>query len=138
MRYTKTYNSWKGMKARCDNSNRVNYEYYGSSGVTYPRSWKFYDNFLLDMGERPEGTTLDRIDNTKGYSKENCRWATPSQQTRNSSHTSLNPIIVKYFRKVRARSSLGNYQLAKELEATFQIPASTIGKLFSGTTWNGV
>jgi len=71
------------MKNRCDYSCSGNYARYGAVGVTYVSDWKSYDKFLEDVGERPEKMTLDRIDSSKGYSKENCRWATPSQQQSN-------------------------------------------------------
>lgn len=60
-----------------------NYARYGGAGVTYDKLWDSYDQFLQDMGERPDGMTLDRIDSSKGYSKQNCRWATPAQQQAN-------------------------------------------------------
>jgi len=60
-----------------------NYERYGAKGVTFDPRWNKYKDFLEDMGERPDGMTLDRIDPSKGYSKENCRWATPAQQQAN-------------------------------------------------------
>ena len=71
------------MRSRCDHPCSGNYSRYGAVGVTYTSDWKSYDKFLEDMGERPEGMTIDRIDHTKGYSKENCRWATPAQQQAN-------------------------------------------------------
>ena len=64
------------MKIRCQR----NPDY---CGVSYDPRWEVFENFLEDMGERPEGTTLDRIDGSKGYSKDNCRWATPKEQARN-------------------------------------------------------
>ena len=78
-----TYASWQSMKSRCGNPCAGNYERYGAKGVTYDESWETFDNFLEDMGERPDGKTLDRIDSKKGYSKDNCRWATPSEQQSN-------------------------------------------------------
>ena len=71
------------MRNRCDYASSGNYSRYGAVGVTYVSDWKSYNKFLEDMGERPEGMTLDRIDSSKGYSKENCRWATPAQQQAN-------------------------------------------------------
>jgi len=84
-----TYHSWRSLRNRCDNKHTWNYHRYGGSGVTYDSRWDFYDLFLEDMGERPDGKTLDRIDNTKGYFKENCRWATPSEQQKNRSCSML-------------------------------------------------
>jgi len=78
-----TYISWHNMKSRCDHTTSGNYSRYGAVGVTYVSDWKSYDKFLEDVGERPEGMTLDRIDSSKGYSKNNCRWATPAQQQAN-------------------------------------------------------
>ena len=78
-----TYNSWRGLRDRCTNPKHKNYSLY-KDRLTDKR-WLVFENFLADMGERPEGTTLDRIDNEQGYCKENCRWASPSQQHRNHS-----------------------------------------------------
>ena len=74
------------MRNRCRLKTVWNYASYGGAGLSYEPSWESYDNFLLDMGERPDGMTLDRIDNTKGYYKDNCRWATPAQQQANRSN----------------------------------------------------
>lgn len=78
-----TYNSWMGLRRRCLNKNNIGYHKYGGSGITHIGKWETFEGFLEDMGERPIGMTLDRIDNSKGYSKENCRWATKLQQTQN-------------------------------------------------------
>lgn len=80
-----TYRTWKMMKARCNNTRHKSYKYYGGKGITYDPRWESFDNFLLDMGERPLGTTLERKDGTKDYCKENCKWATYIEQNRNLS-----------------------------------------------------
>jgi len=78
-----TYQSWKAMKARCDNKHNNRYQYYGAVGISYCEEWSFFEAFLRDMGERPENTSLDRIDRNEGYSKENCRWSSAFTQNRN-------------------------------------------------------
>jgi len=78
-----TYNSWVGLKDRCTNPNNPKYYLYGGKGITFQDEWEDFSNFLLDMGEKPIGTSLDRIDGNKGYFKGNCRWATIHQQNRN-------------------------------------------------------
>lgn len=79
------YMTWYGMIERCRNSNHVGFLRYGGSGIDVCERWaESINNFIDDMGERPSKLhTLDRIDNTKGYSKENCRWATKKEQSRN-------------------------------------------------------
>lgn len=79
------YESWYDMRRRVFKKNRPNYRWYGAKGITICDEWLSFDTFYSDMGKRPEGTSLDRIDNTKGYCKENCRWATSKQQSRNRS-----------------------------------------------------
>lgn len=75
-----TYISWIGMRSRCDYPTHRKYHLYGGVGITYDPRWKDFKTFLADMGERPEGKTLDRKENHLGYHKENCVWATPTEQ----------------------------------------------------------
>jgi hypothetical protein len=76
-----TYHSWRNMRNRCNR----NHSGYSDKGITYAPQWDDFNVFLQDMGERPEGTTLDRIDSTGNYEPSNCRWATPKEQSENSS-----------------------------------------------------
>lgn len=80
---TPTYNSWRAMKIRCDDETHPRYYLYGGRGITYCERWNNFSNFLEDMGVRPDGLTLDRIDGNKGYEPGNCRWATRSEQNLN-------------------------------------------------------
>lgn len=68
------------MRQRCKGNTGRHRHYYASRGITVCERWESFDSFLADMGERPEGTTLDRIDGTKGYEPSNCRWATNKTQ----------------------------------------------------------
>lgn len=80
------------MKTRCSNPNAEDYKRYGAVGITYDPKWEKFEEFLSDMGERPEGTTLDRYPDGLGdYVPGNVRWATPREQAENR-HTSIHHI----------------------------------------------
>ena len=79
-----TYKSWDNMISRCMRQSHGSYWQYGGQGITVCERWLTFANFLVDMGERPPGKSIDRIDNSRGYEPGNCRWATHQEQIRNS------------------------------------------------------
>ena len=82
-----TYRSWQNMIDRCYRNTNIMFYRYGGRGIKVCRRWKNFKNFLKDMGEKPFNLSLDRIDNDKNYTPENCRWATIKQQSRNKRNT---------------------------------------------------
>ena len=76
------------MRARCTNQNDASYRYYGGRGITICPKWADFKVFFADMGDVPVGLSLDRKDVNGNYSKDNCRWATPTEQARNKTNTS--------------------------------------------------
>lgn len=77
------YYIWASMLTRCLNPKAKCFKNYGGRGITVCERWLKFENFLADMGEKPDGLSLDRIENDKGYYKENCRWATFEEQANN-------------------------------------------------------
>ena len=73
-KYSKTYMAWSSIKQRCKNVNSRNYKYYGGRGIKVCERWYNFQNFLEDMGECPDGYRLERLDASKDYFKENCKW----------------------------------------------------------------
>lgn len=96
MTRTGTYRSWQEMKTRCNDPSSISYPNYGGRGITICERWTKFENFLEDMGERPEGCSLDRKNNSAGYSKRNCRWVSRTTQNGNK----RNNRVVRYKGKV--------------------------------------
>lgn len=84
---TPTHNSWRAMRERCQNPKNVAYKNYGGRGISVCKRWEEFEGFLEDMGERPEGTTLERRDVQKGYSPDNCVWLEAKKQCENTTRS---------------------------------------------------
>lgn len=94
MQDTRSYASWESMKQRCLNVKHKHYDRYKNIAIC--DKWLTFEGFYEDMGDRPDGCTLDRIDNTKGYCKENCRWVTASYQAKNQKKRNLATTLSPY------------------------------------------
>lgn len=90
-----TYVSWQSMRSRCKNPNVISYKDYGLLGVTICKRWEKFEHFLSDMGERPVGKSLDRIDPFGNYEPNNCKWSTRKEQARNTRGAAALRILAK-------------------------------------------
>lgn len=128
---TGTYRSWEKMKARCLCPTDNRYEYYGGRGITICQSWvESFESFLADMGERPPGTSLDRIDNSKGYEPANCRWATREQQMRNTRATKLCESDAAKIRELHA-AGVPKIEIARRMAVSRRL----VQFIIAGSSW---
>jgi hypothetical protein len=96
---SREYRCWINMRARCNDSNKQAYKWYGARGIRVCDRWNSFENFLADMGPKPPGHSLDRIDVNGNYEPSNCRWATKSEQI--SNRREYNSIAVKRWLRER-------------------------------------
>lgn len=119
-----SHRTWKIMKQRCK-KNHEHHKYYFDKGITVGDRWVNFENFYEDMGDRPKGCTIDRIDNNKGYFKENCRWSDSRTQKLNKEKfgrgnktgyigVSFRSIFVARLTINGKRKNLGYFKTAKE------------------------
>lgn len=92
---TPEYSSWMNMMYRCNNNNATGYEYYGGRGIEVCDRWHNFENFLCDMGARPKGTSIDRINTNGNYEPSNCKWSSKSEQSLNCRKDRVSSSIYK-------------------------------------------
>lgn len=123
-----TYNSWRSMIQRCRNKNHVHNDTYSQLG--YCEEWKTFSNFLVDMGERPKGMSLERLDNYKGYSKENCSWASKKDQQRNRKSVVMSTEVAQLVKKLREEN-----HTAKEIASMLGLTLSVVSNVLYRGDW---
>jgi hypothetical protein len=132
-RSTDTYSTWGSMMQRCTNPKRVDYPLYGGRGIGVCERWLSFDNFLADLGEKPAGTSIERIDNDRGYEPGNVRWATPVEQSQNRRSTRL---TIDQVREIRTRRSAG--ESYSSLSHHFGVSQTLVRYAALGITWKNV
>jgi len=131
---TPTNSAWIALRQRCNNPKNTAYKNYGGRGIKVCKRWEKFENFLADMGEMPEGLTIERIDNDGNYCPENCKWATYTEQTRNNRNTKLNPLKVQVIKKLLQESCLTQQSIGD----IFGVTDSTISTINTGQKWGDI
>lgn len=120
---SRSYSTWSGMMRRCNNKNHKQYPSYGARGILVCDRWHNFKSFYEDMGERPKGMSLDRIDNNLGYYKENCRWTDRKTQNNNK----RNNVMLTCF---------GETKTLQQWSDSINIHAETLRRRIWGLGWN--
>ena len=128
---SRTYKSWKEMRRRCTSKTADQYKWYGGRGIKVCDRWNDYELFLEDMGDRPEGMTLDRINNDGDYEPENCCWATHKEQTRKQTTNKLSEDLAAQLRDDRASG-----MTYRALGQKYGISRTSAHRCASGITWS--
>lgn len=131
------YGIWIKMMGRCYNVNDGAYKNYGARGITVCDAWHDPRVFISDMSPRPAGASIDRIDNSQGYSKANCRWASDTQQARNRRGVKLTIELAERMRAEprRGRNGRGPGMSREDLAEKYGVSVATVKKVLSGAYW---
>ena len=130
---TPTYRTWQQLVQRCTNPKNRNYADYGGRGVVVCERWMVFANFVADVGEKPNGLTLDRIDNARGYEPGNVRWVSMHEQNQNRRSTRLDAAKV---REIRERHASGESSV--DIAETYGVDESTVRDAALRRTWRNV
>lgn len=129
-KYSPTYQSWQSMLARCRYPKRDVDGKYAGRGITVCERWKSFDSFLADMGERPDGATLERSDNDGNYEPGNCKWASPREQARNRRNKRLDFNSAVQVAVARLRG-----ETCRSIAERFGTSESLPREIVKGRTW---
>lgn len=128
------YHSWNMMRARCNIPGTTGFEYYGGRGIKVCKRWDSFLNFLEDMGNKPEQKyTIDRLDNDGDYSKDNCKWSTRTEQSRNRLYVKLS---MEKAKDIRYKYNTG--LTMRVIASEYNVGLSTIRSVIRGLTWKQV
>jgi AraC-like DNA-binding protein len=135
------YSVYKGIKNRCFNIKSTSYKNYGARGITLYKEWSenfelFYEYVLNNLGERPKGYSLDRINNEGNYEPNNIRWASASEQSQNTRNTILSPEKAQQLKDAHISKRLPGELSVKQLAKEFGIDYSYAKKVSRGDKWN--
>lgn len=131
-RVSETYQSWSAALNRATCKTAKTWKDYGGRGIGMSKSWLKFENFLKDMGERPRGMTLDRIDNNRGYSKSNCRWVSHAEQNRNRRSNTVSSMEMASAIRDDKKSGMSNVAIAMKHGVT----ASNVSHICCYRAWD--
>lgn len=127
------YRVWDAMIGRCHRITHHAFKNYGGRGIFVCDEWRTFDGFYADMGAQPEGLTLERLNNSQGYSKANCVWASVTEQSRNRRTTKLNVEKVATIKRL-----LGEKVTQQKIANMFSLTRGSIGHIAQKLTWREV
>lgn len=134
-KYKKEYSSWLNAKTRCRNEKYHSYHRYGGRGILFTKEWDLFENFLRDMGPKPEPNfQLDRLDGDKCYNKQNCKWVSPKENVR---HRSTTKLTAKNVTTIRIQFNSGD-MTQEELAILYNVTKTYISMLVRKITWKDI
>jgi len=129
---SKEYRSYQHMLDRCCNKRNPNYKNYGGRGISVCKAWRHsFLAFYADMGDCPEGLTLDRVDNNGDYLPENCKWASRTEQSRNRRNCRMNIIAAHVIRWLLKNTNISQ----KQIVSAYGVSKSVVSNIYSNKTW---